>query len=155
MPRPENPSPEGRSGGNGPGARPTVILADDHPVVLACLRALLEPGCEVIGMATDGRGLLAAVERRRPDLVIADISMPGLDGIEAARRLQALAPGVRVLVLSGHDAPTYVRSAFAAGAWGYLTKASALEEIERAVREVLADRYYVSPAVARAALLPA
>jgi DNA-binding NarL/FixJ family response regulator len=81
--------------------------------------------------------------------------MPGLDGIEATRRLQAAVPGVRVLILSVHAEPSCVRAAFDAGAWGYLTKASAPEEIERAVHEVLAGRFYVSPAVARAAILSA
>ena len=78
--------------------------------------------------------------------------MPGLDGIEATRRLKASVPGVRVLVLSVHTEPSYVRAAFEAGAWAYLVKTSAPEEIERAVREVLAGRFYVSPAVARSAV---
>jgi DNA-binding NarL/FixJ family response regulator len=144
-----------RSGGHEPDRRPTVVLADDHPMVLAGLRKLLEPDCEVIGTATDGRQLLEIAEHRRPDLVVADVSMPGLDGIEAARWLQAVAPGVRVLFLSIHEEPSYVRSAFAAGAWGYLTKTSAPEEIERAVRDVLAGRFYVSATVARGVVLPA
>jgi len=133
--------------------RPRLLLADDHPMMLAGLRKLLEPELEVVGTATDGRALLAAAERLRPDLVITDVSMPGIDGIEATRRLQTAVPGVRVLVLSIHAEPSCVRAAFAAGACGYLTKTSAPEEIEGAVREVLADRFYVSPAVARAAIV--
>ena len=132
--------------------RPRVLLADDHPMMLAGLRKLLEPELAVVGTVTDGRALAAATERLLPDLVITDLEMPGLDGIEATRRLQAALPLVRVLILSIHAEPSYVRAAFAAGAWGYLTKTSAPEEIEHAVREVLADRFYVSPAVARAAL---
>ena len=132
--------------------RPRVLLADDHPMMLAGLRKLLEPEHAVVGTVTDGRALAAAAERLLPDLVITDLEMPGLDGIEATRRLQAALPLVRVLILSIHAEPSYVRAAFAAGAWGYLTKTSAPEEIERAVREVLADRFYVSPAVARAAV---
>ncbi len=143
------------SRGHGAGRRPTLILADDHPLMLSALRKLLEPGCEVVATAADGRELLAAAERLRPDLVVVDVSMPGMDGVEAARWLQAVAPGVRVLFLSIHDEPSFVRGAVAAGAWGYLTKTAAPEEIERAVQEVLAGRSYVSPAVARAALLPA
>src|SRR6185295_18371412 len=137
------------------GRRPTLLLADDHPMMLTGLRVLLAPVFEVIGTATDGHALLEAVERRRPDLVIADVSMPGLNGIEATRRLQTSAPGVRVLILSIHTDPAYVQAAFAAGACGYLTKSSPPEEIERAVREVLAGRFYVSSEVAQAAVLPA
>lgn len=132
-----------------------VLLADDHPMMLAGLRSLLEPELEVVGTVTDGQALLDAAERLRPDLVITDVAMPGLlDGIEATRSLQAVLPEARVLILSIHAEPSSVRAAFEAGAWAYLTKSSAPEEIERAVREVLADRFYVSPAVARAALRP-
>ena len=134
---------------------PQVLLADDHPVMLAGLRSLLEPELEVVGTVTDGHALLKAADHLRPDLVITDIAMPGLDGIEATRSLQAALPEVRVLILSIHAEPSCVRAAFEAGAWAYLTKSSVPEEIERAVREVLADRFYVSPAVARAALGPA
>lgn len=129
-----------------------VLLADDHPMMLMGLRKLLEAEHEVVGAVTDGQALLDAAARLRPDLVIIDIAMPGLDGIETTRRLQASAPDVRVLVLSIHAEPSYVRAAFAAGAWGYLTKISAPEEIERAVQEVLAGRFYVSPEVARSAV---
>ena len=131
---------------------PRVVLADDHPVMLAGLRKLLEPELEVVGMVMDGQELLDAAERLRPDLVITDVAMPGLDGIEATRLLQAALPEVRVLILSIHAETSWVRAAFEAGAWGYLTKSSAPEEIERAVHEVLADRFYVSPSVARAAV---
>src|SRR5262245_42399889 len=134
------------------GQRPRILLADDHPMMLAGLCRLLEPELEVVGTATDGRALVAAAERLLPDLVITDVEMPGMDGIEAARRLQAALPLVRVLILSIHAEPSYVHAAFAAGAWGYLLKTSAPEEIEHAVREVLADRFYVSPAVARTAI---
>ena len=123
--------------------------------MLAGLRSLLVPELEVVGTVTDGQDLLDAAEHLRPDLVITDVSMPGLDGIEATRLLQALLPEARVLILSIHAEPSCVRAAFEAGAWAYLTKSSAPEEIERAVREVLADRFYVSPAVARAAIGPA
>src|SRR5690349_20253552 len=115
-----------------------VLLADDHPLMLSGLCKLLEPELDIVGRVTDGQALLAAADRLRPDLVITDVEMPGLNGIEVTRRLQASNPGVKVLILSIHAEPSCVRAAFEAGARGYLTKTSALEEIERAVHEVLA-----------------
>ena len=132
-----------------------VLLADDHPVMLLGLRTLLEQELEVVGTVTDSQALLDAAEHLRPDLVITDIAMSGFDGIEATRWLKASLPDVRVLILSVHTEPSWVRAAFEAGALGYLTKSSAPEEIELAVREVLAGRFYISPAVARAAVGPA
>lgn len=130
-------------------ARPRVLLADDHPLMLGGLRKLLEPDFDVVASVRDGRELLEAAERLRPDLVVTDISMPLVDGLEATRRLQKTVPGARVLVLSIHDDPSWVRAAFAAGARGYLTKISAPEEIGTAVREVLKGLFYVSPVVTR------
>jgi DNA-binding NarL/FixJ family response regulator len=138
-----------------PASRPRVLLADDHPLMLLGLQKLLEPDCEVIGAVMDSRQLLATAERERPDLVITDISIPGLDGIAATRRLGKTVPGAKVIILSFHSEPSWVRAAFDAGACGYLTKSSAPEEIELAVREVLQDRFYVSPQVARAAIVHA
>lgn len=130
--------------------RSTVILADDHPMLLEGLRKLLEPFLEVVAVVNDGEGLIEAAVRLRPALVIADISMPGMDGVEATRRLRILAPATRVLILSLHDEAPWVQAAFEAGAWAYLSKVAAPDEIERAVQEVLADRYFLSPAVTRA-----
>lgn len=129
--------------------RPRVLLADDHPMVLDGLRKLLEPDFEVVAAVTDGRELLEAAQRLQPDLVITDISMPLVDGLEATRRLQKSRPGTRVLILSVHADPSWVREAFEAGACGYLTKISAPEEIGTAVREVLKGLFYVSPVVTR------
>lgn len=129
--------------------RPRVLLADDHPMMLDGLRKLLELDCEVVAAVRDGRELLEAAERLRPDLVVTDISMPFVDGLEVTRRLQKILPGARVLILSVHADPSWVREAFAAGACGYLTKISASEEIGTAVREVLKGLFYVSPIVTR------
>src|SRR6185295_16334955 len=129
--------------------RPRVLLADDHPMMLKGLRQLLEPVCEIVGIVMEGGGLVEAAERLRPDLVITDISMPGIDGIEATRRLQAALPGLPILNLSIHDEPSRVRAAFEAGACGYLTKTSAPDEIETAVRELIEGRFYISPSVTR------
>jgi DNA-binding NarL/FixJ family response regulator len=132
--------------------RPGLLLADDHPILVNGLTKLLELDFDVLGTATDGCALLEAAEALRPDLVITDISMPGIDGIEATRRLRMLIPAVRVLIMSVHAEPSWVRAAFEAGASGYLTKVSAAEEIETAVREVLKGNFYVSPAVASSVL---
>ena len=128
---------------------PRVLLADDHPMILAGLKRLLERDYEVVGEAMDGGELLAAAERLQPDLIITDISMPGIDGIEATRRLQGIVPKALILILSIHTGSAWVRSAFDAGAHAYLSKTSAFQEIETAVREVLQGRFYISPEVTR------
>jgi DNA-binding NarL/FixJ family response regulator len=122
-------------------------------MMLEGLRKLLEPDWDVVGAVADGPALLEAAALLRPDLVIADISMPGIDGIEVTRRLLKIAPEVRVLILSLHTEPSWVRSAFEAGAHAYLPKSAVPEEIELAVREVLKGRFYVSPEVTRAAVV--
>ena len=132
-----------------------VILADDHPMMLEGLRKLLEPHFEVVAVVSDGRALLEAAERLRPDLVITDIFMPGIDGLEVTRQLRTALPGIRVLILSMHTEHSWVREAFEAGASGYLTKTSAPQEIELAVREVLKGQLFVSSAVTRGVIAAA
>jgi len=134
--------------------RARLLLADDHPLMLEGLRKLLETSFEVVGTAADGRALLDAAEVLLPDLVVTDISMPEIDGIEATRRLRTLVPTARVLILSVHTESSWVRAAFEAGAYGYLTKISVPDEIENAAREVLKGNFYVSPAVASAVVGP-
>lgn len=129
--------------------RARVLLADDHPMMLAGLRELLGAHFDVVGTATNGRALVKAAQMLRPDLVIADVSMPEIDGIEATRQIRASLPATRVVILSVQAEPSWVRAAFEAGACGYLTKISAADEIEGAVREVLQGRFFVSPDVAR------
>jgi DNA-binding NarL/FixJ family response regulator len=126
---------------------PNILLADDHPMVLEGLMKLLSPEFVIVGAVTDGLALLEAARILQPDLIIVDLSMPGIDGIEATRRLRDLAPAARVLILSVHPEPSWVQAAFDAGAWGYLTKASAAREVETAVREVLQGNFYLSPLV--------
>jgi DNA-binding NarL/FixJ family response regulator len=116
-------------------------------MLLAGLRGVLSPNFTIVGAVTDGRALLEAAQAQQPDLIIADISMPEIDGIEATRRLRRLVPAARVLILSIHTDPSWVHAAFDAGACGYLTKTSAFVEIETAVREVLKGNFYISAAV--------
>jgi DNA-binding NarL/FixJ family response regulator len=137
-----------------PETRPRVLLADDHPLMLQGLRQLLEPEYAVVGAVLDGHALLEAAKAHRPDLVLVDISMPKLNGIEATRQLQSLAPAARVLILSLHTDPEWVHAAFEAGACGYLAKSSTPAEIKTALREVLEDRFYVSPAVTQGIFSP-
>lgn len=136
-------------------ARFRALLADDHPLILEGLSQLLEPEIEVVGKARNGRQALELAAQLRPELLIVDIAMPGLDGVEVTRQALAGQPALKVLMLSIHQEASWVRAAFEAGASGYLCKTSAAQEIETAVREVLAGNVWISPAVARAALRPA
>lgn len=131
-----------------------IVLADDHALVRAGLRKLLEslPDVEVVGEAEDGRAALALVESRHPDLVLMDIAMPGLNGIEAAARISREHPRVRALILSMHQNEDYVRQALRAGAAGYLLKEAAPVELELAIRAMVRGETYLSPAVSKGAV---
>ena len=126
-------------------SKPRVLLADDHTLMLGGLTKLLEPWCEIVGSVTDGRALVEAAAASRPDLAIVDISMPLLNGIEAAQRVKEVSPETKLIFVSMHDATAYVQAAFKAGASGYLLKRSATDELEQAIRTVLAGNYYVTP----------
>lgn len=128
-----------------------VLLADDHTLVRAGLRKLLEsmPQVEVVGEAGDGLALLALAEQTQPHLVLMDIAMPGLNGLEATARLLKAQPGVRVLMLSMHQNEEYVRRALRHGAAAYLLKDSAPLELELALTAVLRGETYLSPAVSK------
>jgi DNA-binding NarL/FixJ family response regulator len=131
-----------------------VVLADDHPVVRSGLRALLEslPGYEVVAEATDGEAAIRETQLMRPDVVLMDIRMPGLDGIEATRRVRAAVPGAAVLVLTMFDDDDTVFAAMRAGAQGYLLKGAEQDEIDRAIRAVVAGEAIFSPGVAQRVL---
>lgn len=128
-----------------------VLLADDHTLVRAGLRKLLEamPEVEVVGEASDGLALLALAAQLRPALVLMDIAMPGLNGLEATARLARQSPDIRVLILSMHQNEEYVRQALRHGAAGYLLKDAAPMELDLAIRAVLRGETYLSPAVSR------
>ena len=127
----------------------TVLVVDDHAVVRSGLRLLLdaEPGLVVVGEAGSGHDAVLENRSLQPDVVVMDVVMPGEDGIEATRQVLRERPGVKVLVLSMQDDPSYVREAFAAGASGYVLKEAADAEVVEAVREVAAGGRYVHPAL--------
>ncbi len=132
--------------------RPRVLLADDHMLLLEGIRLMLEPEFELVGSVEDGQQLLAAARTTRPDVILLDISMPVLNGIDAAHQLRKLLPSAKLIFLTMHADPDYVAEAFRAGAAGYLLKRSAASELLTAIREVLKGHHYVSPLVARDAL---
>src|SRR5688500_1953225 len=128
-------------------SRPRVLLADDHELFLAALEKLLGDECVVVGHAHDGHALLAAAEELDPDVIVLDIAMPSLNGLDAARRLQHILPNSKLVFLTMHEDPDLVADAFRAGASGYLLKRSAATELSIAIREVLDGRPYVTPLV--------
>jgi DNA-binding NarL/FixJ family response regulator len=123
-----------------------VILADDHTLVRAGIRALLEklPGVKVVGEAGDGRKVLNLVKAQRPDVVLMDIAMPGLNGLEAAERMARDFPDVRVIILSMHNNEEYVLRSIKAGVSGYLLKKAATAELETALHRVVDGEIYLS-----------
>lgn len=131
-----------------------VLLADDHVLVRAGLRKLIEiiPDMQVVGEADDGLGVLKLVAQLQPDLVLMDISMPGLNGLEATARVMKEWPQTRVLILSMHQNEEYVRQALRHGACAYMLKDAAPTELEWAIKTVLRGETYLSPAVSRGVL---
>ena len=124
-----------------------VLLADDHPVILEGLCAVLSPPHEIVGQVRDGRALIAAAAELKPDVIVADISMPLLNGLEALRQLKALKRRVKVIFLTMHAETDLATQAFQAGAAGYVLKSSAAE-LQVAVDAVLQGRTYVTPKIA-------
>src|SRR5436305_2658296 len=125
--------------------RPRVLLADDHRMIREAFARLLEPDCDVVGVVADGRALLAAAPDLRPDIVVLDIAMPLLNGLDAARQLKGLMPEVRLIFLTVSEDPDLAAEAFRAGASGYLLKNSAASELFKAIQEVSQGRSYVTP----------
>jgi DNA-binding NarL/FixJ family response regulator len=134
--------------------RPRLLLADDHTLLLEGIRLMLEPEFDLVGSVEDGRALLEAAKTLRPDVILLDISMPILNGIDAARQLRKHLPSARLIFVTMHADADYVSEAFRVGAMGYLLKRAAASELLIAIREVLKGNHYVSPLVTRNALKP-
>ena len=128
-----------------------VLLAEDHALVRAGIRALLDnlPGIQVVGEAGDGHDALRLIEKQQPDLVVMDIAMPKLNGLEAAARATRDFPNTRVIILSMHMNEEYVLRALRAGAVGYLLKDAGTAELEIAIKAVARGETYLSPAVSK------
>jgi DNA-binding NarL/FixJ family response regulator len=123
------------------------VIADDHPLTLDGLRTFLEPHLECVEVATDGRSLVEAALRLQPDLVILDITMPQLNGIDAAIQIRRSLPGVKLLFVTMHANPAYLEAALSAGGTGYVLKSAAREELLDAVRSVMAGGIFVTPSL--------
>jgi DNA-binding NarL/FixJ family response regulator len=132
--------------------KPRLLLADDHTLLLEGIRLMLEPEFDLVGSVEDGQALLAAAKALKPDIILLDISMPRLNGIDAAHRLRKILPSAKLIFLTMHAGADYVAEAFRAGARGYLLKRSAASELLTAIRAVLKGDHYVSPLVTRDAL---
>jgi DNA-binding NarL/FixJ family response regulator len=132
--------------------RATVLLADDHAIVVEGLRRILEPEFDVIGAVADGLALVKAARELRPDVIVADISMPLLNGIEAARQIRAAHRRTKIVFLSMHPDVVYVSEAFQAGGSAYVLKSSAGIEIVTAIREALQGGTFVTAAIDKTAL---
>jgi len=127
--------------------RPRVILAVDHRLVREAFSKLLEPNCEVVATVEDGRALLAAAKKLCPDVVVIDVAMPLLNGLDAARQLKRLMSEVKIIVLTVSEDPDLAVEAFRAGASGFLLKNLAASELFKAIQEVQAGQAYVTPQV--------
>jgi DNA-binding NarL/FixJ family response regulator len=124
--------------------RPRVLVADDHPLFLAGLRSLLETECELLGAVTDGRALVEAASRLKPEVIVLDIGLPLLNGIDAARQIKKEQPEIKILFVTMHANPAYLKEALGAGAQGYVLKTAAREELLDALRDVVRNRVHVS-----------
>jgi DNA-binding NarL/FixJ family response regulator len=122
-----------------------VLLADDHTIVTEGLKSILDPEFELVGTAEDGRALLAAAEKLQPDVIVADITMPRLNGLDAVRALKKRNHRTKVIFLTMHSDPELATEAFRVGASGYLLKQSAGEELITAIHTVLQGEVYVTP----------
>jgi DNA-binding NarL/FixJ family response regulator len=128
---------------------PRVILADDHTILLEALRKLLESRCEIIGTARNGRVLLEMARTQKPDVIVLDVAMPLLNGLDAARQLKRDVPDVKLIFLTMNEDSDIAREALQLGASGYVLKNSAVSELFVAIHDALNGRIYITPLVAQ------
>src|SRR5580698_11558004 len=128
--------------------RHTIILADDHEIILDGLRRIMEPEFEILGTSMNGRDLVADVEKHKPEVAVADISMPLLNGLDALRQCKSANSRTRFVFLTGSPDVALATQAFRLGASGYVLKHAAAEELVVALRQALAGRTYVTPRIA-------
>ncbi len=127
--------------------RRRVLLADDHTLLLEAFEKLLEPDYTVVGAVSDGRALLSAAAELKPDVIVLDIAMPLLNGLDAARQIKKTMPAIKLIFLTMNEDPNVANEAFRAGASGYLLKTSASSELSKAIKEALCGRSYVTPVI--------
>ncbi len=127
--------------------RRRVLLADDHTLLLEAFEKLLEPDYTVVGAVSDGRALLAAAAELKPDVIVLDIAMPLLNGLDAARQIKKAMPAIKLIFLTMNEDSNVANEAFRAGASGYLLKTSASSELSKAINEALCGRSYVTPQI--------
>jgi DNA-binding NarL/FixJ family response regulator len=128
--------------------KPRVLIADDHPILGEGLRSLLEPEFDVVGLVADGHALVTAAQKHQPDVIVTDVTMPSLTGIEAAAQLREQGVTAKIVFLTMHRDVGYARRAMGAGASGYVLKHSASSELLSAVREAVQGRTYITPLIA-------
>jgi DNA-binding NarL/FixJ family response regulator len=129
-------------------SRPRVVIADDYEATRYFFKWLAEGECEIVGEVENGQEAIAAAEKLRPDVLVMDISMPGLSGLEAARLLKERTPEVKIILASQYAQPAFADEALRAGIQGYVLKEAAASELVVAIREVLAGRLFRSPRLA-------
>ena len=130
-------------------AKPRVLLADDHALVRAGIRSTLELDCEIVAEAEDGRELVRAAIELRPDLIVADIGMPLLNGLEAVRKLKDRGCEAKIIVVTMHTGVEFAVQALRLGVSGYVLKVDASEELARAIKDAMAGRLYITPSIAK------
>jgi DNA-binding NarL/FixJ family response regulator len=131
--------------------RPKVLIADDHAMLRAAFQKLLEQECDVVGCVADGRALLDAAQKLKPDIIVLDIAMPLLNGLDAGYQVKRMMPNVKLIFLTVNEDPEVTRQAFRMGASGYLVKNSAASELSQAIQNVMCGRCYITPLIAKGA----
>jgi len=129
--------------------RPRILMADDHLMLLEAFKAMLAPDFDIVGLVTDGRSLLEEFARLNPDVVVLDIGMPLLNGLDAGRQLKAQRRSVKLIYLTMNPDPDIAGEALRLGASGYVLKSSAAQELKQAIQEALRERSYITPLITR------